>query len=96
MKYEKYLKQIAENAVTSLFWCGEFARQAKEDNYGKTVFSMIGYIEHCITHIYWQARKEEWMKQALSVPRKFVEESRRTTALAVLNEWNKNKLEETK
>lgn len=89
MKYEKYLKQIAENAVTSLFWCGEFARQAKEDNYGKTVFSMIGYIEHCITNIYWQARKEEWMKQALAVPRKFVEQSRRTTALAVLNEWIK-------
>ena len=93
MKYEKYLKQIAENAVTSLFWCGEFARQAKEDNYGKTLFNMIGYIEHCITHIYWQARKEEWMKQALSVPRKFVEESRRTTALAVLNEWEKQENE---
>lgn len=89
MKYEKYLKQIAENAVTSLFWCGEFARKAKEDNYGNTVFSMIGYIEHCITRIYLQAIRQEWMKQALAVPRKFVEESRRTTALAVLNEWNK-------
>ena len=95
MKYEKYLKQIAENAVTSLFWCGEFARQAKEDNYGNTVFSMIGYIEHCITHIYWQAKKEEWLKQALAVHREFVEQSRRTTVLAVLNEW-KNETEAPK
>lgn len=89
MKYEKYLKQIAEKAASHLFWVGEYARQADEVRHGDTIFSMVAFAHGCIFHIQSYAKNHEWMEQALAVPRKFVEESRRTTALAVLNEWNK-------
>lgn len=90
MKYEKYLKQIADGAATGLYWCGVHADLAKEMQHGDSnIFRMVGFVEHCLFSIYWQAKKGAWMREAVKVPKKFVEESRRTTALAVLNEWKK-------
>ena len=90
MKYEKYLKQIADNAATGLYWCGVHADQAKEMQYGDgNIFRMVGFVEHCLFSIYWQAKKGAWMREGLKVPKKFVEQSKRTTAVAVYNEWVK-------
>lgn len=89
MKYEKYLKQIADRAVSHLFWAGEFARQADEVRYGDTIFSMVGFAHGCIFSIQSHAQQNEWLKAALAVPKKFVESSKRTTAIAVFNEWSK-------
>lgn len=89
MKYEKYLKQIADSAATGLYWCGVHADQAKEMKHGDTIFTLVGFVEHCLFSIYWQAKKGAWMREAVKVPKKFVEASKRTTAVAVLNEWKK-------
>ena len=91
MKYEKYLKQIADSAATGLYWCGRHADIAQSPRHGDdtNIFRMVGFVEHCLSHIYWQAKKGAWMREGLKVPKKFVEASKRTTAVAVYNEWVK-------
>lgn len=91
MKYEKYLKQIAGNAVQQLYWAWFFAREAQDPDPQENVIKQMYHIEHCMWKAAYAGQNHEWLKQALAVPRSFVEKSKRTTALAVLNEWNKQK-----
>lgn len=90
MKYEKFLKQIAEKAVNHLYWANVHVNMAKEgSNNGDNLFDLIGHIEYSICHARWETNNFEWLKQALEIPRSYVEKSKRTTAIAVLNEWSK-------
>lgn len=46
MKYEKYLKQIAEKAVNHLYWANVHINMAKEgSNNGDNLFDLIGHVE---------------------------------------------------
>ena len=91
MKYEKYLKQIAENAVQQLYWAWFFAREAQDPDPNKNIIKQMQMIEFNMWKAAYAGKNYEWLKQALSVPKEFIEKSKRTTALAVLNEWNKQK-----
>ena len=94
MKYEKYLKQIAEKAVNHLYWANVHINMAKEgSNNGDNLFDLIGHVEHSVWHTRYETQNYEWLKQALAIPKSFVEQSKRTTAIAVLNEYNKQQEE---
>jgi hypothetical protein len=89
VKYEKFLKQIAEKATQHLYWANVHINMAKNSHDGDNLFDLIGHVEHSIFRTQWETNNFEWLKQALEIPRSYVEKSKRTTAIAVLNEWNK-------
>jgi hypothetical protein len=89
VKYEKFLKQIAKKATQHLYWANVHINMAKNSHAEDNLFDLIGHVEHSIFRTQWETNNFEWLKQALEIPRSYVEKSKRTTAIAVLNEWNK-------
>ena len=89
MTYEKYLKQIAEYAVDKLYWCNFHADSAKHPDPADDIFKQLFHIEHGLWNVQWQAREVEAMQIALKIPKKYVENTKATKFMAVVNKWSK-------
>lgn len=94
MKYEKFLKQLCQKAHASLFWADFHADQTLKPEEGENIFQQIFHVERSIWHVKQSTKAYDWIGQALQVPKSFVEKSKRSSALAVLNEWVKENVVE--
>ena len=91
MKYEKYLKQIAEYAVDKLYWANFHADLGKHPDPAEDIFKQLFHIEHALWSIQWQAREAEAMQTALKIPKNYVENCKATKFMTVVNKWSKEK-----
>lgn len=90
MKYEKYLKQIAEKAIESLYWADVHVNLAQDKgNPGDNLFDHVGRVRAALYSIDWHTRNSHWLRDALKIPKSYVEKSKKTTAIAIFNEWSK-------
>lgn len=64
MKYEKFLKQIADKAIHHLYWANVHINMAKNSYDGDNLFDLIGHVEHSIFRTQWETNNHEWLKQA--------------------------------
>ena len=88
MKYEKYLFQLAKMAVNNGYFMNFHANCAKHCN-EPSIFKQIFMIESSLAHIIWDGKNFEKYKIMLTIPRKYVEKSDKTTAMAIYNAWMK-------